>query len=149
MILQLIEIWISAQLRAVILLMLTVTSVFAYSASPLLPSNYTLAGSDSTSVTGLKALVRGEGGDCPHQFLDEFRRSAIPDRMALANVQWIEGDAAIELLASEAVASGRPSTKGPLDLTLLPWTKRRSLAVDLHISLNDRIAEILGGAHHV
>ena len=37
-------------------------------------------------------------------FLNEFRQSAIPDRMALANVQWVEGNAAIELMASEAVA---------------------------------------------
>ena len=38
-------------------------------------------------------------------FLDEFRQSAIPDRLTLANVQWIDGDAAIELMASEAVAN--------------------------------------------
>ena len=41
----------------------------------------------------------------------------------------------------------RPSTTGPLDLTLLPWTRRRSLAVDLLLSLSDRVAEI-GGAIH-
>ena len=38
-------------------------------------------------------------------FLDEFRQSAIPDRLTLANVQWVEGNAAIELLASDAVAN--------------------------------------------
>ncbi len=37
-------------------------------------------------------------------FLPEFRQSAIPDRLTLANVRWVEGDAAVELLASEAVA---------------------------------------------
>jgi hypothetical protein len=59
----------------------------------------------STSVMGVKALVVGGGGDRNHQILDEFRRSAIPDRLTLANVKWIEGDAAVELLASEAVAN--------------------------------------------
>ena len=54
---------------------------------------------------GVKALVVGGGGDRNHQILDEFRRSAIPDRLTLANVKWIEGDAAVELLASEAVAN--------------------------------------------
>ena len=38
-------------------------------------------------------------------FLDEFRQSAIPDRLTLANVQWIDGNASIELLASDAVAN--------------------------------------------
>ena len=58
-----------------------------------------------TSVERGISVLGGGGGDRDHQFLDEFRRSAIPDRMALANVQWIDGDAAIELLASEAVAN--------------------------------------------
>ena len=44
-------------------------------------------------------------------------------------------------------ARRKPSTTGLLDLTLLQWTKRRSLAVDLLLSLTDRIAEI-GGRHH-
>ena len=44
-------------------------------------------------------------------------------------------------------ARRKPSTTGSLDLTLLRWTKLRSLAVDLNISLSDRIAE-LGGATH-
>lgn len=38
----------------------------------------------------------------------------------------------------------RPTTTGPLGLTLLAWTPRRSLAVDLFLSLNDRIAEMRG-----
>ena len=38
------------------------------------------------------------------------------------------------------------STTG-LDLTLLPWNRRRSLAVDMNISLNDRIREIGGDQH--
>ena len=42
----------------------------------------------------------------------------------------------------------RPFTTGLIDLTLLPWTKRRSLTVDMQTSLSDRIAEI-GGRHHV
>ena len=50
-------------------------------------------------TAGVQWTIRGD------QFLDEFRRSAIPDRMSLANFQWIEGDAAVELLASEAVAN--------------------------------------------
>ena len=48
----------------------------------------------SASVLGLKLSV-----------LEEFRKSAIPDRLTLVNIRWIEGDAAIELLASEAVAN--------------------------------------------
>jgi Domain of unknown function (DUF3854) len=43
-------------------------------------------------------------------FQEEFRRSAIPDRLTRLNVQWIEGSAAIELLASEAVASAQRVT---------------------------------------
>ncbi len=38
-----------------------------------------------------------------HPFLEEFRASGIPDRLTLANIHWIEGDAAIELMASEAI----------------------------------------------
>lgn len=44
-------------------------------------------------------------------------------------------------------ARRKPSSTGSLDLTLLPWTQRRSLAVDLFLSLNDRITEI-GGRYH-
>jgi Domain of unknown function (DUF3854) len=40
-----------------------------------------------------------------YSHVEEFQRSAIPDRLTLANVQWVEGKAAIELLASEAVAN--------------------------------------------
>ena len=69
--------------------------------------NYNPIGSTSPSVTALKALEGGEYGDRVHQFLDECRQSAIPDRMALANFHWTEGDAAIELLASEAVANAQ------------------------------------------
>ena len=58
-----------------------------------------------TSVERGISVLGGGGDDRNHQFLDEFRRSAIPDRLTLANVQWIEGDAAVELLASEAVAN--------------------------------------------
>lgn len=36
-----------------------------------------------------------------------------------------------------------------VDLTRLRWTRRRSLMADMRISLADRVAEILGGAHHV
>ena len=38
------------------------------------------------------------------RFLPEFRLSAIPDRLALANVRWIEGDEAIEILTEEAIS---------------------------------------------
>ncbi|MGI0495110.1 DUF3854 domain-containing protein, partial [Alkalinema pantanalense CENA528] len=34
----------------------------------------------------------------------EFQKSAIPDRLTLLNVQWVEGDEAIEALTSEAIA---------------------------------------------
>ena len=42
--------------------------------------------------------------------LNEFRQSAIPDRLTLANIRWIDGDAAIELLASEAIANAQRVT---------------------------------------
>ena len=41
-----------------------------------------------------------------------------------------------------------PSSMGAFDLTALPWTRRRSLAVDLLLSLSDRIAEIQWGVRH-
>ncbi|HEY9695899.1 MAG TPA: DUF3854 domain-containing protein [Trichocoleus sp.] len=37
-------------------------------------------------------------------FLSEFRSSAIPDRMTLANVKWVEGDAAVQVMAEQAIA---------------------------------------------
>ena len=43
--------------------MLTVASGFEYPNLSPLPSNYALVGSDSTSVTGVEALVIGGGGD--------------------------------------------------------------------------------------
>ena len=37
-----------------------------------------------------------ETADFSHySFLDEFRKSAVSDRLTLANVEWIEGDAAV------------------------------------------------------
>jgi hypothetical protein len=64
------------------------------------------------SVETAKPLINGESGDrsTAENFLDEFRQSAIPDRLTLANVQWVEGKAAIELLASEAVANAQRVT---------------------------------------
>jgi Domain of unknown function (DUF3854) len=41
------------------------------------------------------------------KFLPEFRKSAIPDRLALANVAWIEGDAAVQLLTEHAIANSQ------------------------------------------
>ena len=38
------------------------------------------------------------------RFLPEFRLSAIPDRLTLANVRWVEGDAAIEVLTEESIS---------------------------------------------
>ncbi len=49
-------------------------------------------------------------GDGFQQFLNEFQKSKIPDRLTLANVQWIDGEAAIELLASEAIANAQRVT---------------------------------------
>ncbi len=41
----------------------------------------------------------------PYQrILEEFRASAIPDRLTHANVQWIEGDWAVEAMAEVAIA---------------------------------------------
>ena len=43
-------------------------------------------------------------------FLPEFRQSAIPDRLSLANATWIEGDAAVQLLAEHAIAASQKGT---------------------------------------
>jgi hypothetical protein len=44
----------------------------------------------------------GPCGD--YDFLPEFRASAIPDRLALINVGWMDGDHAIEVLVEEAIS---------------------------------------------
>jgi hypothetical protein len=41
--------------------------------------------------------------------LQEFRKSAIPDRLALANVAWIEGEVAVEVLAEVAISAVQKS----------------------------------------
>jgi Domain of unknown function (DUF3854) len=41
--------------------------------------------------------------------LQEFRKSAIPDRLTLLNVTWIEGDDAVEVLAEGAIAAVQKS----------------------------------------
>lgn len=38
-----------------------------------------------------------------YPFLEEFRSSRIPDRLTLANVQWVEGDEAVEILVEHAI----------------------------------------------
>jgi hypothetical protein len=50
------------------------------------------------------------GGHLPLSVLEEFRQSAIPDRLTLANIQWIEGDAAIALMSEVAIANVQKST---------------------------------------
>lgn len=40
----------------------------------------------------------------PTRTLEEFRRSAIPDRLTRLNIEHVEGDAAVRLLAEEAIA---------------------------------------------
>lgn len=42
-------------------------------------------------------------GRLPLSVLEEFRQSAIPDRLTLANIEWGEGDAAIEILTEAAI----------------------------------------------
>ena len=46
----------------------------------------------------------------PEAFLHEFRQSAIPDRLTLANVTWVEGHAAVQLLAEHAIAATQKVT---------------------------------------
>jgi Domain of unknown function (DUF3854) len=43
-------------------------------------------------------------------FRDEFRLSSIPDRLTLANVQWVEGDAAVRIVTETAIANVQKST---------------------------------------
>lgn len=43
----------------------------------------------------------------PESFLQEFRQSAIPDRLTEANVAWVEGQSAVQLLAEHAVAASQ------------------------------------------
>lgn len=47
----------------------------------------------------------------PKSFLDEFRESAIPDRLTLVNVQWVEGDEAIQILTEEKIAQSQRVTE--------------------------------------
>jgi hypothetical protein len=42
--------------------------------------------------------------------LQEFRLSAIPDRLTMANVRFVEGDEAVEILAEDAIAAVQKST---------------------------------------
>lgn len=42
--------------------------------------------------------------------LQEFRLSAIPDRLTMANVRFVEGDEAVEILAEHAIAAVQKST---------------------------------------
>ena len=59
------------------------------------------SGSDSTLNYSAKLDPRATDDD---RFLPEFRLSAIPDRLTLANVRWVEGDEAIERLTEEAIS---------------------------------------------
>jgi len=40
-------------------------------------------------------------------FLEEFRASAIPERLALANAVWTDGDTAVQLLTEHAIAASQ------------------------------------------
>jgi len=44
------------------------------------------------------------------RILAEFRQSAIPDALTLANVEWVEGNAAVEILAEHAIAQAQRIT---------------------------------------
>jgi hypothetical protein len=50
------------------------------------------------------------GGNLPLSVLEEFRQSAIHDRLTLANIQWIEDDAAIALMSEVAIDNTQKST---------------------------------------
>ncbi len=49
------------------------------------------------------ALDNNQG--LPDSVLQEFRESGIPDHLTLANIQWLEGDAALEYLLGDKLAS--------------------------------------------
>jgi hypothetical protein len=58
-------------------------------------------------------FIRGNGialGEGSVEILAEFRQSAIPDALTLANVEWVEGDAAVEILAEHAIAQAQRIT---------------------------------------
>lgn len=44
------------------------------------------------------------------RILTEFRESAIPDRLALSNVQWIDGDEALQILTETKISEVQSST---------------------------------------
>lgn len=91
--------------------MLFDSSVFDHHSSDNSLSHSIPIGPVSASVEDENVLVFGRRDDRSYyRFLPEFRQSAISDRLTLANVQWIEGDAAIELLASEAIANAQRVT---------------------------------------
>jgi Domain of unknown function (DUF3854) len=55
-------------------------------------------------------LHQFSAGENSGAWLGEFHQSAIPDRLTLANIQWFEGDAAIEVMTAEAIAHVQKST---------------------------------------
>ncbi|MBW4528330.1 MAG: DUF3854 domain-containing protein [Phormidium tanganyikae FI6-MK23] len=60
------------------------------------------------SFTELTEFVERDAAiGLPEALLTEFRQSAIPDRLITANIEWIEGDAAIELLSEHAIAESQ------------------------------------------
>ena len=46
----------------------------------------------------------------PPHFLNEFRQSAIPDRLTLANVEWVEGEEAVRIMAETKISQVQNNT---------------------------------------
>ena len=59
---------------------------------------------------GIDSIVLQNDGNQAPDWVQEFRLSAIPDRLTLANVSWIAGDEAIEILTETKISEVQSST---------------------------------------
>ncbi len=75
-------------------------------------------------------------GHLPLSVLEEFRQSAIPDRLTLANIQWVEGDAAVALMSEVEIGAHETI------LERLGW----QVPIDL-LTVNTRILSDDGDTH--
>lgn len=61
----------------------------------------------SLSSNHLRDLVKTP---CEYSFLTEFQASAIPDRLTGANIKWVEGEYAVQILVEHAIAKAQKNT---------------------------------------
>jgi len=59
---------------------------------------------------GIDSIIPQNGGNEAPDWVQEFRRSAIPDRLTLINAEWIDGDEAIQILTETKISEVQSST---------------------------------------